>query len=358
MTEAGLLLPLLNTINMRMRTTLITVLILFMGSCIKEPVDSGNVNVSAKDSRVAVLCEGNFMWNNAQLDIYNPDSNALWSNAFESVNNRPIGDVLQSGLLYGNTLWLVVNNSGLIVGLNPQTLKVKHQVNVGKSPRFASAFKGKLYISDLENNAVTVLDTQSLGTRTLPVRKNATGTRVGWTEHIIEYNNFIVSAVYDGYLWVYDPQTDISKLITCPKGTQFLSIDAQNRLWVGASDADSSSLTCLNADFRVTERVEFPKENNLTRMCGSVTGDSLWLLVGGELECRNLRNPRVAIKKVVPYTVGYGLGVNPYNGDVYVSDAYDYIRKGRVVGLNAGGDSIKYSFFSGIIPASFVFLPR
>jgi hypothetical protein len=93
-------------------------------------------------------------------------------------------------------------------------------------------------------------------------------------------------------------------------------------------------------------------------MCGSVTGDSLWLLVGGELQCRNLRNPRVAIKKVVPYTVGYGLGVNPYNGDVYISDAYDYIRKGRVVGLNAGGDSMKYSFFSGIIPASFVFLPR
>lgn len=337
---------------------LVGLILLGVTACIKDPATQNSTPISSNTARVAVLCEGNFMWNNAQLDIYNPDSNALWSNAFEAVNNRPIGDVLQSGLLYGNTLWLLVNNSGLIVGLNPLTLKVKHQVNVGKSPRFAAAFKGKLYISDLENNAVTVFDTQSLSTRTLPVRKNATGTRVGWTEHIVEYNNFIVSAVYDGYLWVYDPQTDISKLFTCPKGTQFLSIDAQNRLWVGASDADSSSLTCLNVDFKVTERIQFPQGENIARMCGSVTGDSLWLLVGGALECRNLRNPRVANKKVVPYTVGYGLGVNPFNGDVYVSDAYDYIRKGRVVGLNAGGDSIKYSFFSGIIPASFVFLPR
>lgn len=344
---------------MPIRTTLIAIIIFFMGSCIKEPVDSGNVNVSEKDARVAVLCEGNFMWNNAQLDIYNPDSNALWSNAFEAINNRPIGDVLQSGLLYGNTLWLVVNNSGLIVGVNPQTLKVKHQINVGKSPRFATAFKGKLYISDLENNAVTVLDTQSLSTRTLPVRKNATGTRAGWTEHIIEYNNYIVSAVYDGYIWVYDPQTDISKLITCPKGAQFLSVDAQNRLWVGANDADSSSLTCLNADFTVTERVEFPPKNNLTRMCLSRSRDSLWMLVGGNLQCCDLRNPKKSIfVPVVPYTMGYGLSVNPQNGDIYITDAYDYIRKGRVVILNAGADSIKNSFFSGIIPSSFVFLPQ
>jgi DNA-binding beta-propeller fold protein YncE len=60
----------------------------------------------------------------------------------------------------------------------------------------------------------------------------------------------------------------------------------------------------------------------------------------------------------VPYTTGYGLAVNPQNGDIYITDAYDYIRKGRVVILNAGADSIKNSFFSGIIPSSFVFLPQ
>ncbi len=359
MTEARLRLLLSNTINMRIRTSLITILILSLGSCIKEPSDSGNGIVSAKETRVAVLCEGNFMWNNAQLDIYNPDSNTLWSNAFEAVNNRPIGDVLQSGLLYGNTLWLVVNNSELIVAVDPQTLKVKHQINAGKSPRFATALNGKLYISDLENNAITVLDTQSLGTRTLSVRKNATGTRVGWTEDIIEYNQHIVSAVYDGYIWVYDPVTDSSRLITCAKGAQFLCKDAQNRLWVGANDADSSSLTCLNENFTVTERVEFPPKNNLTRMCLSRTRDSLWLLIGGNLQCCDLRNTKKSIfVPIVPYTTGYGLAVNPQNGDIYITDAYDYIRKGRVVILNAGADSVKNSFFSGIIPSNFVFLPK
>lgn len=327
-------------------------------ACIKDPAAQNSTPISSNTARVAVLCEGNFMWNNAQLDIYNPDSNALWSNAFEAVNNRPIGDVLQSGIVYGNTLWLVVNNSGKLVSLDIHTLKLKSQINISKSPRYAFPFKGSLYVTDLESNAITILDTLNLSKRILPVLPNPSGVRSGWTEQITQFNNQIVAAVYDGFLWIYNPQTDSTRLIKTEKGTQFLSVDARKQLWVGAQDNDISILTCFDENFQVKERIQFPQGENITRMCGSITGDSLWLLVGGALECRNLRSPRVAIKKVVPYTTGYGLGVNPYNGDVYVSDAYDYIRKGRVVGLNAGGDSIKYSFFSGIIPASFVFLPR
>ncbi|MEN9318581.1 MAG: hypothetical protein RL712_1151 [Bacteroidota bacterium] len=53
------------------------------------------------DERVAVLCEGNFMWGNAKLDVISTDTGGtwIWNNAFESVNSKPIGDVLQSGLV-------------------------------------------------------------------------------------------------------------------------------------------------------------------------------------------------------------------------------------------------------------------
>lgn len=330
---------------------------LLLGSCIKNPEGSGDASISSKNSRVAVLCEGNFMWNNAQLDIYNPDSNALWSKAFEEVNKRPIGDVLQSGLVYGNTLWLVVNNSGILIGVDPSTLKVKHQQEVGKSPRYATSYMGKLYISDLENNAVTVLDTLSLETEKLSVLPQPSGSFSGWTENITLFNGRIVSAVYDGYVWVYDPDLSETQLIPTPRGTQYLAVDAQNRLWVGASDGDSSSLTCLNSDFKVTERVAFPPKNNLNRMCLSQTRDSMWLLLSGNLQCCDLRDPSKSVfVSVVPYTTGYGLSVHPKSGDIYISDAYDYISRGRVVVMNASADSIKHSFFTGIIPSNFVFL--
>jgi len=342
---------------MRLHVKILGYLTLLLGSCIKEPTDSGNTVISSKNSRVAVLCEGNFMWNNAQMDIYNPDSNLLWSKAFEEVNKRPIGDVLQSGLVYGNTLWLVVNNSGTIIGIDPNTLKVKHQIEVGKSPRYATPYLGKLYISDLENNAVTVLDTLTLETQILPVLSEPSGSFSGWTENITLYNGLIVSAVYDGYVWVYDPNSSRIQLITTPRGTQYLSVDAQNRLWVGASDGDTSSLTCLNSDFEVTQRVEFPPKNNLNRMCLSQTRDSMWLLLSGSLQCCDLRAPsKPLFVSVVPYTTGYGLSVHPKSGDIYISDAYDYISRGRVVIMNAGADSIKNSFLTGIIPSNFVFL--
>lgn len=350
---------LLSQTNMKFQPFFWLFVLGFTGSCIKEPANSGNSINTFNGTRVAVLCEGNYLWSNAQLDLYDPDSNSLWSNAFEEINKRPIGDVLQSGIVYGNTLWLVVNNSGILIGLDPKSLKVKHQINVGKSPRFACGFSGKLYVSDLENNAVTVVDTQTLATRTLRVLDNAMGTRSGWTEQITVYQNLIVSAVYDGYLWIYNPANDSTHVIPTSKGSQYLAVDAQQRLWVGASDADSSSLTCLNADFKVVERVVFPPKNNISRMCLSKSKDSLWLLVSGNLECCDLRDPQKKVfVPVVPYTSGYGLDVNPQNGDIYITDAYDYIRKGRVVILNAGADSIKQSFFSGIIPSGFVFLPK
>ena len=332
------------------------VLIVGMVSCIKEPEKPDNDFTLSESARVAVLCEGNFMWNNAQLDVYMPDSNKLQSNVFEIVNNRPLGDVLQSGIIYGNTFWLVVNNSGLLLGLDPKSFKIKHKINISKSPRYAVGYKGKLYVSDLESNAITQLDTQTLEIKTFKVLENPKGQRSGWTENIAVYNDKIVAAVYDGYLWTLNPEDESIERFQCQRGCQLLEIDAENRLWVGVSDGDSSSLLKFNSNFKLENRIDFPKGNNLNRMCKTVSGDSLWILISGQLECRDLKNPSVAIHTVIPYTEGYGLSVNPQNGDIYVSDAIDYISKGRVVVMNAKADSIKNSFYSGIIPSDFVFI--
>ena len=332
------------------------VLIVGMVSCIKEPEKPDNDFTPSESVHVAILCEGNFMWNNAQLDVYMPDSNKLQSNVFEIVNNRPLGDVLQSGIIYGNTFWLVVNNSGLLLGLDPKSFKIKHQINISKSPRYAVGYKGKLYVTDLESNAITQLDTQTFEIKTFKVLENPQGQRSGWTENITVYNDKIVAAVYDGYLWVLNPVDESIVRIESTKGSQLLEIDAENRLWVGVSDGDSSSLLKFNSNFKLETRIDFPKGNNLNRMCKTVSGDSLWILISGQLECRDLKNPSVAIHTVIPYTEGYGLSVNPQNGDIYVSDAIDYISKGRVVVMNAKADSIKNSFYSGIIPSDFVFI--
>ena len=51
-------------------------------------------------------------------------------------------------------------------------------------------------------------------------------------------------------------------------------------------------------------------------------------------------------------TIYYGLTVSPYNGDVYVADAIDYVQMGKIYRYSAVGDSID-EFYAGIIPGAF-----
>ncbi len=344
--------------NLSLRGLVLISLSVFLNACLKEPQRHQNSNMGGSKNSVAVLCEGNYLWNNAQLDMYDPDSQWVWSNAFESANNRPLGDVLQSGVYWNNTLWLVVNNSGKMMALNPESLKLKKQIDISKSPRFMTYFDGKIYVSDLESNEISIFDTLTENLRKIPVLPNPSGVRSGWTENILVFQGKIVSAVNDGFLWIYNPQNDSVVLKVAEKGAQLLCLDKQNRLWLAATDKDRSVLTCYDQTFSVQGRYEFPPEEKITRLKASVTGDTLWMLVSSKLQGFDINKPQEMIKRTVPYTMAYGLGVNPYNGDIYLSDAFDYIKKGRVVVLNAQGDSVKNDFFSGIIPSEFVFIRR
>jgi hypothetical protein len=50
----------------------------------------------------------------------------------------------------------------------------------------------------------------------------------------------------------------------------------------------------------------------------------------------------------------YSLGVDPVSGDIYLSDAIDYIQAGLVFRYNRYGTLLD-SFTAGIIPGSFCF---
>jgi len=121
--------------NMRLKPSAKTVLmcliplVLVIQSC-EDQVIGPPLVAPMGDERVAVLCEGNFMWGNAKLDIVTTDTTGtrIWNNAYESVNNKPIGDVLQSGLVAGDNLFLSVNNSGKVLGLDPKSLKQTNRI--------------------------------------------------------------------------------------------------------------------------------------------------------------------------------------------------------------------------------------
>ena len=52
----------------------------------------------------------------------------------------------------------------------------------------------------------------------------------------------------------------------------------------------------------------------------------------------------------------YGLGIDAVRHEIYVSDAIDYVQKGKILRYYSDG-TLKNSFLAGIIPGDFLFLP-
>ena len=88
-------------------------------------------------SRGVFICnEGNFMFGNASLSFYNPDSFSVYNQIFFNANRFPPGDILQSMTILDSLGFLVINNSGKILVIN--TFSFRHIATIGdfNSPRY------------------------------------------------------------------------------------------------------------------------------------------------------------------------------------------------------------------------------
>ncbi|NLB26836.1 MAG: YncE family protein, partial [Bacteroidales bacterium] len=136
----------------------ILVLAFFLSSCSKEPVETVFKEFDTS-SGVFIACEGNFMYGNGSLSFYNDKKKIVNNRLFYVVNNVPPGDVVQSVELYGDNLFIVVNNSGKLYVVDARTIGFKAVITGLTSPRYIYfTDNGKAYISDLYAGHITVFD--------------------------------------------------------------------------------------------------------------------------------------------------------------------------------------------------------
>lgn len=337
-------------------------IITFFNSCIKEQIVTPNILIPNSAQRVAILCEGNYMWGNARLDIYSIDSNKFFINVFESENKKPLGDVLQSGYFDGRKLWLAVNNSGKIVKINPSSYKQENARGSLHSPRYLLPLGKYLFCTDILANAVSVLDTSNLQTvKEIQVFPNQKSSRFGWTEHVIAWNNKATVACYDGKVLQINPLTFDTNEFFSDSGTQNLVVDAHNRLWVLASVNGKSSLTCFNENLKLEKRIAFDPGQDIKRLVISPEKDQLYFIGQNKVYSISIEANSIGDKKLVfnPVTISqsincYGIGIDPRNGWLYVADAKDYVSNGTIFIINRDGKMVN-SFQTGVIPSDFVF---
>ncbi len=332
--------------------------IFFLQSCIKDGNNQGGNVVQYSQQQVGILCEGNYMWNNSRFDVFSIDSQKYFSNVFEAVNKMPLGDVLQSGCYSGNYILLCVNNTGKIVALDRKTMKLVKSRGGLKSPRYILPFGPYLFVSDLQNNAVSMLDTGNLATlhEFKVLSGNLVSNRSGWTEQMTVWNNELVAACYDGYLITMNPTTKTTTKMEADTGCQNLVIDANNRLWALSSVNGLASIVAYGSNKKEEKRFAFPAMSSLNRLCISKSGNEVYFIYQNKV-CKLPVNATDLKEMEVVYAGAqtcYGLGVDPRNGYIYVADAKDYVSNGMVTILNENHEVI-HNYNSGIIPSGFVF---
>ena len=304
---------------------------------------------------VYITNEGNFQWGNAKVSYYDIASGTATEDLFEPANGVSIGDVCQSMVLYNGKGYVVVNNSGKVVVVDPKTFVATATITGFASPRyFLPVGNGKAYVTDFYANSIAVVDL---------VSNSITGhiPSSGATQELVLSNGKVyVTNEGRGEIHVIDPATDaVVDTITVSRGANSIVKDANGKLWVACTGGSGTPPALYRIDPQ-TAQVEaaFPFPNSSDSPWRlNITGskDTLYFLNGGayRMAITDTAAPASAFIPADGRNL-YGLGVDPVDGTLYLSDAIDYVQRGVVYRYRPDGSPLN-TFHAGTIPGSFCF---
>lgn len=309
-----------------------------------EPID-----VTLPGRGLFISNEGNFTYGNASLSYYDITHSALVTNEdgsndiFYSANGIPLGDVAQSAIVRGNTVYVIINNSGVIFAIDRRTAKIIGTIRGLTSPRYMHFLSDtKAYVTDLYARAITIVNPESCQITGRIDVNNGYG-RQHPTEQMVQYKNFVFTNCwsYDNKILVIDSDTD-SVVDSIEVGIQptSLVIDKYDKIWTITDGGYKGSpygheepcLYRIDAETRqIEKRIVFDLNDAPSEVCLNGTRDTLYFI--NEAVWRmDVRADAVPREPFLKYnnTIYYGLTVDPKTSEVYVADAIDYVQNGVV----------------------------
>lgn len=337
-----------------------TLLILAVVSCRKDtppvlPQEQGNITTG---KRLLICNEGGFGYNNAGISVYDPTSNTTAINAYAAANsNQNLGDVLQSVTKFNGKYYLVVNNSGKVVVCDKNFTRLS-TINGFISPRFIQVVSNnKAYVSNLklpnnpnQTNYIQVLD---LTTNTISksIRLD------GWTEQMVQsYGKVYVTNENKKYVYVINSLTDNIDSIYVGATNSCIVKDANEKIWVSCNaDATNNVSAKLIRINPIIDSVEAAvslqtTQNSIGRLCINGAGTTLYYLMNDvyKMNINAISCPTTGIISQGT-RIFYGLGIDPDDETIYISDAVDYNSNGKLYRYQANTNYVG-TYTVGIIP--------
>lgn len=347
---------------------------------------------SAADSKIRgfyLVNEGNMGSNKCSIDYYDYVTGLYARNIYAERNPnvvKELGDVGNDIGIYGSKLYVVVNCSHKV-----EVMDAKSGIRIGQidipNCRYIRFYRGNAYVSsyvgpvlidpDAPKGAVYEVDTTALEVK----RKVSVGYQ---PEEMEIVNDYMYVANSGGYrVPNYDNTVSVIQMIDFKQVQQIpvginlhrLKKDRYNKLWVTSRGDYQTRPSRLYVMDKRTGKNRLEVTDTLPVACSNMAfrGDSLLYYA---TEWNNFTQSNtitygvidIRTKKVIStnfitdgtekeITIPYGIAVHPETGDIYVTDAKNYVSSGTLYCFDPKGNK-KWSVRTGDIPAHIIFLPK
>ena len=333
--------------------------------------------------------EGNMGSNKCTLDYYDYTT-GLYSRNFYAERNptviKELGDVGNDIGIYGSKLYVVVNCSHKVEVMDARSGVRLGQVDIPNC-RYIRFHRGKAYVSSYvgpvmidpsaPKGAVYEVDTASFAV----TRKVTVGYQPEEMEIVDDYMYVANSGgyrapAYDNTVSVIE-MIDFKQVQQIPVGINLhrLKKDRYGKLWVTSRGDYQTRPSRLYVMQKVRGYNRMAVTDNLDIACSNMAfrGDSLFYyatewnnftqsntITYGIVDIRTLE--RVSENFITDgtdrdITIPYGIAIHPESGDIFVTDAKNYVSSGTLYCFDRQGRR-KWSVRTGDIPAHITFLPK
>lgn len=348
-----------------------------------EVVDAA-VNASAKPSGIYLVNQGNQGSNKARLDFLNFHNGFYIRDVFTEYNPevvKGLGDTGNDVQVYKGKVFVVVNGSHKVEIMDAYSMKRLAQVDVPNC-RFIAFDGNHAYVTSYVAKDKESLKTQkgALYRIDLDTYKVTGQVTVGYQpEQLVIMDGKAYVANSGGYVAGYDDTVSVVDLksmkveydIKVAINLGLMLVDAEGTIWVSSQGNFSDVSSTLNYLVKKGDKYELGGSVNVPVSSMALAGDKIYVIgstytppAWALTTTYNIVNAKTRKLESGSFitdgtesdiTTAFTVTVNPGNGDIYVTDAKDYVSSGTLHCYTGSGKH-KWSVRTGDIPGRIAFL--
>ena len=348
-----------------------------------EVVDAA-VDATAEPSGIYLVNQGNLGSNKARLDFLNFHNGFYIRDVFTEYNPevvKGLGDTGNDVQVYKGKVFVVVNGSHKVEIMDAYSMKRLAQVDVPNC-RFIAFDGNRAYVTSYVAKDKESLKTQkgALYRIDLDTYKVTGQVTVGYQpEQLVIRDGKAYVANSGGYVAGYDDTVSVVDLksmkveydIKVAVNLELMLVDTDGVIWVSSRGNYSDVGSTLNYLVKKGDKYELGGSVNLPVSSMAFAGDKIYVIgstytppTWALTTTYNIVNAKTRKPESGSFitdgtesdiATAFTVTVNPGNGDIYVTDAKDYVSSGTLHCYTGSGKH-KWSVRTGDIPGRIAFL--